>query len=166
MFGENYMLGVTQVKPDQNGRIFLPKFTGVEQEDILILIQKKDYLEIWTRLSLISILKKLERKMKCASTEEEKLCYLRNFNQINVLIVEGYRKVNCCEQRHSIRVNLGKKLVERYNLSQGAIIEARGSYLRIWNPLKFKEYKDSLGEIKFEQFTSLETTKKLSKIKK
>lgn len=166
MFGENYMLGIARVKPDEKGRIVLPKFTEVEKDDILVLIQKEDYLEVWNRVTLVNILKELEEKIKNASTEEEKQIHQNNFNKMIILVVAGYRKVFFHSKKLSMRINLEKRMIEQYDLSGGAVIEARGNYLRLWNSLKFETYKNSLGELNLEKSFSLDEIKKLSKVKK
>ena len=47
MFGEESMYGQSVVHLDNKNRIFLPKFTYVEKDDSLLIIDKEDYLSIY-----------------------------------------------------------------------------------------------------------------------
>lgn len=46
MFGSENIYGQSIVRLDDKGRMFLPKFTHVEKDDSLLILNKTNYLEI------------------------------------------------------------------------------------------------------------------------
>ena len=48
-------------------------------------------------------------------------------------------------ERDGKRIVIGKKIIDEYNFNDSICIEGKGSYIRLWNPDKFREYQENLN---------------------
>ncbi len=144
MFGENYMLGIKQLKLDEKGRCSVPSFTGVQKDDFLVILHGDDYLEAWNYCDIIAYLKEIHHKMMETDQLDVRKKYQLLSDQITSRVALEPRKV--CFSEKLIRLNLGTSLMEEYQLYDGVIIEGKGKYIRIWNNQKFEEYQMQLKE--------------------
>ena len=61
MFGEQSIYGQTMVHIDDKNRMFLPKITYVEKDDNLLILNKGDYIGIYSVETFEETLKRLEK---------------------------------------------------------------------------------------------------------
>jgi len=132
MFGENIMIGNEQRSVDNKSRVILPDFCDAKKNDIVVIISKEDYIEIW---SLETFCKIMEKMKVDEFTYDDKLTAFIPFKNVKVDV--------------SKRINLTSKLVDKYQLQEGAHIEGKGAYIRIWNIGRFEDYKNNLEEVNY-----------------
>ncbi len=162
MFIEKEMFGIKQFNLNINNyydtRIIIPNSFVTNEKDVLVLLYKEDYIEVWNRKHFDNQLKILESKLERSKTLEEKEKYRSLINQIYVVIVTGRRNVTIAQRGSYFR--LQKKFVEHYHLENGGVMEGRGEYLRLWNQQKFETYKKQLGVIELSKLTVKAKTKR------
>ena len=114
MFGEQLIIGHSESKLDQKGRLFIPKYTKVNTGEELILLQDSIYhyssLRVYSlNNTYLKIINKYEELRNNASNEEE---YIRLSLKIDELYqsLEGYFKVDSQK-----RILINKYLLERLN---------------------------------------------------
>lgn len=100
MFGEESMYGQYMVHLDDKDRIFLPRFTYVEQGDSLLIIDKEDYLHVYGEEVFEKRIKQLEDIYIKSSSDKKR--------EIEIELLKLYssilKKVKADSQR---RINLG-----------------------------------------------------------
>lgn len=121
------MLGNESRKIEQKARIILPDFCEARKDDIVVILSKREYIEVWNSEML---------KKKLEQTKIDDFTYADN---MTAFITLTDVRVDA-----SKRINLTQKLVEDYQLQDGAHIEGKGGFIRIWNQSRFQEYKDGL----------------------
>ena len=89
--------------------------------------------------------------------------YTRYLNQLCILKIDGYRKVQSSYKGKSIC--LYEDVVDRYALRDGAILEGMGNHVRLWNPFKYEAYKKELEDERmknlfFEKWNARKKNKK------
>lgn len=126
---------------DNKYRMILPKFTGCEVGEKLVLILKEDYLEIKELNVVLEELKELRLILKSAQTVEMFNFYQDKINEITSSIE------NIVEPDKQNRITLGKDVVTKYNLTEGIKTEGVIDSLRVWNFHKFQEYQKKVSKI-------------------
>ena len=72
MFGEDLILGYKEVSLDEKGRIFLPKFTGVEKGDKISVIENETgSFKLFNLMYMQRIIDELNKK--CCSKDQERI---------------------------------------------------------------------------------------------
>lgn len=132
------ILGVFNRSIDNKYRIVVPKFAGVEKDEELVIIIKKDYFEIKELKTIIAKIKNIESKLETASNKETLSFYQDMKNEITACIGHTLKKDS------NDRIILGRSIIERYNLNNEVVIEGIMDGLRLWNPTKFNEYQESI----------------------
>ena len=105
MFGEESIYGQSIIHLDDKNRIILPKYTGAEKGDKLVIVRKKGYLSVEREDILDSKIKELER-LCLKSVDSEKTKYEIEFYKMCSSIL---KKVTCDSQG---RITLGN-IVDR-----------------------------------------------------
>ena len=130
------ILGIDTKSIDEKYRLILPKNVGCEPKEELVLICKKNYLEIRELKKVKEELQELRINLKGATSIE-----IKNFYQSEIdEITSCTEKVVSVDKQH--RITLNKEIVTRYNFANGVKIEGIVDRIRIWNPDKFLEYQN------------------------
>ncbi len=123
MFGENTILGQEQHAIDKKGHIIIPKFTYVEENDILSVIysENREYLKIFLKDKVTEMLNKMEEIQKKSIDNIE---LLREIQHHIELIHTSYCAT--LEVDKDRRIILPKQVRDEVNFDNVAFI--RGSY--------------------------------------
>jgi DNA-binding transcriptional regulator/RsmH inhibitor MraZ len=103
MFGEESIYGQSIIHLDDKKRIILPKYTGAEKGDKLVIVRKKGRLYVEREDILDRKIKELER-LCSRSVDPEKAKFEIEFYKMCSSIL---KKVTCDSQR---RITLGDEL--------------------------------------------------------
>ena len=140
MFGDNYMLDVIEASVDvQKSRIPLPKFVNADAHESVVLLEKTDFIEVWSINTLKEKLRELERLILCAVNDDDRARY--QFLSDQFTSVAKTVKVSS----NWSRITVGKKLLDKYQIVDKVIVEGKGDYIRLWEPNKFDEYKMNIN---------------------
>lgn len=154
MFGENYILGTTEIQVEKTkSRIQLPSFCGAEKGDKLVLLERVNYIEVWNVNDILTILRECQEKIKTSTIIDEIEYYNNQSDMITAFI-------GCVKELKDKRLIIGKEILEKYNIKYNdiLIIEGKDNHIRIWPKDKFISYQEKLKKNT--------TNKKLSRIKK
>ncbi|MBE6156389.1 MAG: hypothetical protein E7161_01410 [Firmicutes bacterium] len=115
MFGKNLIIGHSEGKISDKGRIFLPSFTKPEKDD-KILIQKDTYgdeaaLKLIAYSEYLNMIERYRRLRDTATSLEEEQKYTKKIEDISLSLTH-LTKVDA--QR---RIQLPKAILEKYNWS-------------------------------------------------
>lgn len=100
MFGEDTIYGRTEIKKDNKNRIVLPAFTYAEFNDSLLILNNKDFIDIYSELDFNKILDNLELKIKNSNNKKEENILKKDLLKMYELVI---KKVKCDNQR---RINI------------------------------------------------------------
>lgn len=100
MFGDESIYGQSTIHIDDKKRIILPKYTGAEKGDKLVIVRKKGRLYVEREDILDSKIKELERLCSHSTNPEETKEEIELFKMYSSII----KKVTCDSQG---RITLG-----------------------------------------------------------
>ena len=133
----DYILGIDNRNVDYKYRIRLPKFIGVKVGDKLVLIYRKDFLEVKEFQNYVKELNNYREFINKAENKETYEFYQEKMNEITSCI-SSFIEV----KDEFGRINLKRETVERYKFNEGTTIEGTVDGIRIWNIHKFEEYQN------------------------
>ena len=142
MFGESDMLGVSKVSVDKaKFRIYLPSFCDVSKGDQLVLVEKDECIEVWSKTDILSKLKEYRDKIQ----ESTSLEMIKYYMMLDDLVTASISKVKTMNDRKFV---IGVELARKYNICCGdmVVIEGKGNYIRIWTEDKYNEYESNLNK--------------------
>ena len=130
------LIGYETMSIDEKGRVIIPaKFGPKANEDKLIVLVDEHYIELKEYNMFINELKILN-DMILNSTD---------YNKCRFLETEKDRITSCISGEVTVdkqgRINLSKKIVDKYKFDKEIIIEGIFDGFRIWIPDKFDEYQ-------------------------
>lgn len=130
------LIGYETMSIDEKGRVIIPvKFGPKANEDKLIVLVDEHYIELKEYNMFINELKILN-DMILNSTD---------YNKRRFLETEKDRITSCISGEVTVdkqgRINLSKKIVDKYKFDKEIIIEGIFDGFRIWIPDKFDEYQ-------------------------
>lgn len=129
MFGEEFMLGNEERYLDDKGRVSLPSFCKADKDDKVIILSMGDYIEIWGEIEFYKYLEYYQIDPFAYSDSITAFIVLKDVN------IDALK-----------RINLTKRLVGEYKLSNEVHVEGKGKFIRIWNPTKFLEYQKKMND--------------------
>ena len=100
MFGEESIYGQSIIHLDDRKRIILPKYTGAEKGDKLVIVRKKGYLTVEREDILDSKIKELEKLCSRSVDPEKTNLEIEFFKMCSSIL----KKVTCDSQG---RITLG-----------------------------------------------------------
>ena len=100
MFGEESIYGQSTIHLDDRKRIILPKYTGAEKGDKLVIVRKKGYLTVEREDILDSKIKELEKLCSHSVDPEKTNLEIEFFKMCSSIL----KKVTCDSQG---RITLG-----------------------------------------------------------
>ena len=100
MFGEESIYGQSIIHLDDKKRIILPKYTGAEKGDKLVIVRKKGYLSVEREDILDTKIKELEKLCSCSVDPEKSKLEIELFKMYSSIL----KKVTCDSQG---RITLG-----------------------------------------------------------
>lgn len=106
MFGEESIYGQSIVSLDKKNRILLPKFTSVDKNDSLVIVDSGEYLSLYNESSIDNYLKFYEDKYKDCDYEKRKEVELELYKIYSSII----KKIKCDSQN---RINLNGINIEK-----------------------------------------------------
>jgi len=104
MFGENIILGQAEASLDGKNRIILPKFTGAEEGDKLVIVDEIDFLSIYSEEVFTKQIELLEAELN----QSQNITELR---RNNLRLLRYYRRILkrvTCDKYHKINLGLVK----------------------------------------------------------
>ena len=132
------ILGTDIRSIDNKYRVVIPKFAGAKPGEKLVLILKKDYLEIRELSAVISELKKIVSNLE--NTTNVELINFYQYRKDEITSCIG----NVVTPDKQGRIILGKEISMRYNFGSEVKTEGIMDGLRIWNSTKFNEYQENI----------------------
>lgn len=108
MFGEESIYGQRMVTVDHKGRLMLPKFTGIEAQEILLIVDNIDYLSVCKEKMIEERVKQLKELYIDADLEGKRKIELELLK-----IYESVLKKVKSDNQH--RINLGEIKTESNN---------------------------------------------------
>lgn len=139
MFGERILLNVVETCIVDKYRLILPAYTKAEDEDLVVLLLKENFIEVWPDRMIAKRLEDLENRILDIDDEVKRAKFQRMSDEITSC-------AKSCSVDRQRRIFLGRELVEKYGIEKKFVIEGKGNYLRLWSPEKFKEYEESLAQ--------------------
>ena len=131
----NNILGIDTRSMDSKYRVIVPSIFKISKDKKLVLIMKKDYIEVRGFDEVVGELNELKERVKGANSLELIEHYEGLFNVITSCIS------NTVVQDKSGRILLGEEMAKKYGFSEKVTIEGAFDCFRIWEVNKFKEYQ-------------------------
>lgn len=125
---EKNILGIREVMLDNKNRIILPSFCGPQKSDRIVVLAKKDYIELWEYTLFCQFMDRLGKDSMDGYPDD-----ITAFVYSVDMLVDSDSKVI-----------LTKDLVERYHLKDGILFEGKGNHIRLWNRQRFQCYSNQL----------------------
>lgn len=101
MFGQESIYGQRMVTVDHKGRLMLPKFTGIEPQEILLIVDNIDYLSLYKEEMIETKIKMLEELYINSDSDKKRKIEL----ELLKIYESVLKKVKSDNQR---RINLGE----------------------------------------------------------
>lgn len=136
------MIDKATVKVDtQKFRITLPKFMDLKPKDLVVLIEKKDFIEIWSQEEIKNRLLNLK---KLIQSENVSMMDRQNYQYFSDQITAFSNTREVVVSLNWNRITLGKELLEKYQVTDKMVVEGVLDHVRLWEHSKFLEYQQSL----------------------
>lgn len=127
MFGEELILGFKEVGLDEKSRIFLPKFTGVEQGDRISFVEDSpSSLKLYNLMYMQQLISEINKK--CNPENKEKVQQLSDRLQLLYYSYLATSKVDS----HG-RITIPQDIVNEYRFKDKIIVQGCGTNLTIFN---------------------------------
>lgn len=129
MFLEEGIFGTSRRIIDKRGRVFLPKFTGAEENDQLVIcLESPEYLTLYNVKTLI----------KRVNNLRQGILTCKNQGKINMLEIELERIFNSCITKSIVdsqrRVLIPADLVIKMDFSDEVGLVGTNDSLRVFKP--------------------------------
>ncbi len=127
MFGDEPILGYKEIRIDSKGRIFIPKFTGVEVGDKISIIENGyGSLKLYNLLYMQSIINDLNKR--CNSQDMQRIQLLNDRLQ---LLYYSYLATNSIDSQK--RLNVPDQILREYGFKDKVYMQGCGTNLVIHN---------------------------------
>lgn len=127
MFGEDLILGYKEVSLDEKGRIFLPKFTGVEKGDKISVIENETgSFKLFNLMYMQRIIDELNKK--CCSKDQERIQLLSDRLQLLY-----YSYLTTCNVDSQRRIHIPQQILDEHEFSDKVIMQGSGTSLTVFN---------------------------------
>lgn len=127
MFGEEPILGYREVGLDEKSRIFLPKFTGVEQGDRISFVEDTpSSLKLYNLMYMQQLISEINKK--CNPEDKEKVQQLSDRLQLLYYSYLATSKVDS----HG-RITIPQDIANEYKFKDKIIVQGCGTNLTIFN---------------------------------
>ncbi len=127
MFGEELILGYREVSLDDKGRIFIPKFTGVEKGDKISIVENgSSSLRLYNLMYMQRLINELNQKSN--SEEQERIQLLSDRLH---LLYYSYLATSKIDSQG--RMTIPQDIAREYGFKDKAYMQGCGSNLTIFN---------------------------------